>query len=200
VLFRSLAQSRATVMRLAALFSIDAFGGGFAIQSLLALWLLRRFNLSLQAAGTFFFVAGLLGSFSQFISSRLATRFGRINTMVYTHLPSNAFLILAALMPTATLAIVFLLLRASMSSMDIPARQSYVMAVVPPEERSAAAGVTGIARTIGSSVAPLAAGPLFAVPALASVPFFLAGGLKILYDLLLWRDFRRVKPEEERVP
>ena len=109
-----LAKSRVTVMRLAALFSIDVFGGGFAIQSLLALWLFRRFNLSVQAAGTFFFAAGLLGSFSQFVSSRMAARFGRINTMVYTHLPANAFLILAALMPTAPLAVMFLLLRSSM--------------------------------------------------------------------------------------
>ena len=118
--------------------------------------------------------------------------------MVFTHLPSNLLLVLVPLMPSLPLAIGVLLLRFSISQMDVPTRQSYTMAVVSPGERSAAAGVTGIARTIGASLAPLAAGPLFAVPALASVPFFLAGGLKVLYDLLLWRDFRKVKPEEER--
>jgi MFS family permease len=192
-----LAKSRATVMRLAALFSLDSFGGGFAIQSLLALWMFRRFNMSVQAAGTFFFVAGLLGSFSQFVSSRLAARFGRINTMVYTHLPSNAFLILAALMPTAPLAIVFLLLRASMSSMDIPARQSYVMAVVPPEERAAAASVTNVPRSLASAAAPIPAGMMLEATSFGW-PLICAGALKIAYDLLLLLQFRAQRPEDER--
>jgi MFS family permease len=191
-----LAKSRATVMRLAALFSLDSFGGGFAIQSLLALWLLRRFNLSLQAAGAFFFVAGLLGSFSQFVSSRLAARFGRINTMVYTHLPANAFLILAALMPTAPLAIVFLLLRAAMSSMDIPARQSYVMAMVPPEERAAAASVTNVPRSLASAAAPVPAGMMLDVTSFGW-PLICAGALKIAYDVLLLLLFRTLRPEDE---
>jgi MFS family permease len=193
-----LAKSRATVMRLAALFSLDSFGGGFAIQSLLALWLFRRFNLSVQAAGTFFFVAGLLGSFSQFVSSRLATRFGRINTMVYTHLPSNAFLILAALMPTAPLAIMFLLLRSSVSSMDIPARQSYVMAVVPPEERAAAASVTNVPRSLASAAAPIPAGMMLEATSFGW-PLICAGTLKIAYDLLLLLQFRALKPEDEQI-
>jgi len=193
-----LAKSRATVMRLAALFSIDAFGGGFAIQSLLALWLFRRFNLSIQAAGTFFFVAGLLGSFSQFVSSRMAARFGRINTMVYTHLPASAFLILAALMPTAPLAIVFLLLRASMSSMDVPARQSYVMAVVPPEERAAAASVTNVPRSLASAAAPIPAGMMLDVTSFGW-PLICAGALKIAYDVLLLLQFRAHRPEDEKV-
>jgi predicted MFS family arabinose efflux permease len=192
-----LAKSRTTVMRLAALFSIDAFGGGFAIQSLLALWLFRRFNMSVQAAGTFFFVAGLLGSFSQFISSRLAARFGRINTMVYTHLPANAFLILAALMPTAPLAIVFLLLRAAMSSMDVPARQSYVMAVVPPEERAAAASVTNVPRSLASAAAPIPAGMMLDVTSFGW-PLICAGALKIAYDVLLLMQFRALRPEDEQ--
>jgi MFS family permease len=192
-----LEKSRATVMRLAALFSLDSFGGGFAIQSLLALWMFRRFNMSVQAAGTFFFVAGLLGSFSQFVSSRLATRFGRINTMVYTHLPSNAFLILAALMPTAPLAITFLLLRASMSSMDIPARQSYVMAVVPPEERAAAASVTNVPRSLASAVAPVPAGMMLEATSFGW-PLICAGALKIAYDLLLLLQFRAQRPDDER--
>jgi predicted MFS family arabinose efflux permease len=139
-------KSRRIVVRLATLFSLDAFSGGFVIQSLLALWLFRRFNMSVQAAGVFFFAAGLLGSLSQFVSSALAARIGRIRTMVYTHLPSNGFLILAALMPNATLTMIFLLLRSSLSQMDVPARQSYVMAMVPPEERAVAAMVTNVPR------------------------------------------------------
>jgi predicted MFS family arabinose efflux permease len=138
-------------VHLATLFSLDAFGGGFVIQSLLALWLFRRFNMSIQAAGVFFFAAGLLGSLSQFVSIALAARIGRIRTMVYTHVPSNAFLILAAMMPSAKLTLVFLLLRSSLSQMDVPARQSYVMAVVPPEERAAAASVTNVPQPRRSS-------------------------------------------------
>ncbi len=191
-----LAKSRATVMRLSALFSLDAFGGGFAIQSLLALWLFRRFNMSIQAAGTFFFVAGLLGSFSQFVSSRIAARFGRINTMVYTHLPANAFLILAALMPTAPLAILFLLLRSSLSSMDVPARQSYVMAVVPPEERAAAASVTNVPRSLASAAAPIPAGMMLDATSFGW-PLIAAGAFKIAYDLLLLMQFRALRPEDE---
>jgi MFS family permease len=191
-----LAKSRATVMRLAALFSLDSFGGGFAIQSLLALWLFRRFNMSIGAAGTFFFVAGLLGSFSQFISSRIAARFGRINTMVYTHLPANAFLILAALMPTAPLAIMFLLLRSSLSSMDVPARQSFVMAVVPPEERAAAASVTNVPRSLASAAAPIPAGMMLEASSFGW-PLIAAGVLKIAYDFLLLAQFRAVKPDDE---
>ncbi len=191
-----LAKSRATVMRLAALFSIDSFAGGFAIQSLLALWLFRRFNMSVEAAGTLFFVAGLLSSLSQFISSRLAARFGRINTMVYTHLPANAFLILAALMPTAPLAIVFLLLRSAMSSMDVPARQLYVMAVVPPEERAAAASVTNVPRSLASAAAPVPAGMMLDVTSFGW-PLICCGALKITYDLLLLLQFRALRPEDE---
>jgi predicted MFS family arabinose efflux permease len=192
-----LAKSRRTVLRLAALFSLDSFGGGFAIQSLLALWLFRRFNMSVQSAGMFFFVAGLLGSFSQFISSRLADRFGRINTMVFTHIPASAFLILAALMPNAPLAIAFLLLRFSMSSMDIPARQSYVMAVVPPEERAAAASVTNVPRSLATAAAPIPAGMLLDVTSFGW-PLICAGSLKILYDLLLLMQFRAQRPDDER--
>jgi len=192
-----LAKSRSIVIRLSALFSLDAFGGGFTIQSLLALWMFRRFNLSIQAAGTFFFVSGLLGSFSQFVSGKMAARFGRINTMVFTHLPANAFLILAALMPTAPLAIVFLLIRASMSSMDIPARQSYVMAVVPPEERAAAASVTNVPRSLASAVAPVPAGMMLDATSFGW-PLICAGACKIAYDLLLLLQFRAYRPEDEK--
>jgi MFS family permease len=192
-----LAKSRAVVIRLAALFSIDSFGGGFTIQSLLALWLLRRFNFSIAAAGSFFFAAGILNSLSQFASAWLAARIGRINTMVYTHLPANAFLILAALMPNATLTIICLLLRASLSSMDVPARQSYVMAVVPPEERAAAASVTNVPRSLAGAFAPLPSGMLLDYTTFGW-PLICAGGLKTIYDLLLLVQFRSIRPADEQ--
>ena len=191
-----LAKSRGIVLRLASLFSLDAFGGGFAIQSLLALWLFRRFNMSVQAAGVFFFAAGLLGSLSQFVSSALAVRIGRIRTMVYTHVPSNAFLILAAMMPSAKLTILFLLLRSSLSQMDVPARQSYVMAVVPTEERAAAASVTNVPRSLAAALAPVPAGMMLDASSLGW-PLICAGALKILYDFLLLLQFRSVRPADE---
>ncbi len=193
---RPLAHSRTIVLKLSALFSIDSFGGGFVVQSLLALWLFRRFNLSVAAAGSFFFVAGIFGALSQFLSSSLAARFGRINTMVYTHLPATAFLILAALMPTAHLAIACLLGRALLSSMDVPARQSYVMAMVPAEERAAAASVTNVPRSLASAFAPLPAGVMLDY-SLFGWPLVCGGLLKVLYDLLLLMQFRKVRPSDE---
>ena len=157
---RPLAQSRAIVIRLAALFSLDSFGGGLAIQSLLALWLFRRFQLSIRAAASFFFVTGLLGAFSQLASSWFVARIGRIRTMAYTHIPANLCLMIAGTMPNVGLALMFLLLRATMSSMDVPARQSYVMAVVPPEERAAAASVTNVPRSLASAHGAAARGRL----------------------------------------
>ena len=192
-----LAKSRAIVLRLSALFSLDSLGGGFVIQSLLALWLFRRFNLSVQAAGTFFFAAGLLSSSSQFISPVLAARFGRINTMVFSHLPSNAMLIVAALMPTPGLAMTFLLLRFSTSQMDVPARQSYVMAVVPPEERAAAATVTNVPRSLAAAMAPLPAGAMLNHSSFGW-PLICAGALKTIYDIALLIQFRAVKPSDEQ--
>lgn len=191
-----LTKSRRIVVRLAMLFSLDAFGGGFVIQSLLALWFFRRFNMSLQAVAVFFFAAGLLGSLSQLVSSALAARIGRIRTMVYTHMPSNVFLILAALMPNATLTIVFLLLRLSLSQMDVPARQSYVMAMVPPEERAAAAGVTNVPRSLATALAPIAAGMMLDASSFGW-PLICAGSLKALYDILLLLRFRSVIPADE---
>ncbi|MEA2680369.1 MAG: hypothetical protein QOK03_2091 [Candidatus Binataceae bacterium] len=191
-----LAQSRAIVMRLAALFSLDSFGGGLAIQSLLALWLFRRFHLSVQAAGAFFFVTGLLGAFSQLASSWFVARIGRIRTMAYTHIPANIFLMLAGMMPNVRLALTFLVLRASMSSMDVPARQSYVMAVVPPEERAAAAGVTNVPRSLASAFAPLPAGALLDY-SLFGWPLILGGACKLIYDALLLMQFRSVTPPDE---
>jgi len=141
--------------------------------------------------GSIFFVANVLAGLSALYAVRMARRIGLINTMVFTHIPSNMLLILVPLMPNLSLAITVLLLRFSISQMDVPTRQSYTMAVVSPDERSAAAGVTGIARTTGAAVSPVLAGQLMAFPALAGTPFLLAGGLKIIYDLLLYRSFRK---------
>ncbi len=190
-------RSRGVVGRLAALFALDAFGGGLIVQSLLAFWFHERFGLPVPVLGAIFFAANVLAAVSALAAARIAARIGLINTMVFTHLPSNVLLMLVPLMPTVELAIVVLLARFSISQMDVPTRQSYTMAVVDPDERSAAAGITGIARTTGAALSPLIAAPLFAVPGLASVPFFLAGGLKIVYDLLLWRAFRTRRPPEE---
>jgi MFS family permease len=184
-----LTSSRGVVLRLAALFSLDSFGGGFAVQSLLVLWLFRRFELSTATAATVFFAAGLLSAFSQLASSWLARRIGLIRTMVFTHLPSNVFLILAGIMPTAPLAVLFLLLRMSLSQMDVPARQSFVMAVVPPEERAAAASVTNVPRRLAAALAPLIAGALLSVSSFGW-PLVCGGILKIVYDILLLRGFR----------
>jgi MFS family permease len=183
-------KSRRTVLKLSALFSLDAFAGGFVIQSIVAYWFHLRFGAAPGLLGTLFFAANLLAGFSALYAVRLAKRIGLIRTMVFTHIPSNVLLVLVPLMPTLPLAAAVLLLRFSISQMDVPTRQSYTMAVVDPDERSAAAGVTGIARTTGAAAAPVLAGQLLAVPALAGVPFLLAGGLKILYDLLLYRSFQ----------
>ena len=195
--FLGLGQSRATVFRLSALFSIDSFAGGFIVQSFLAYWFQQRFGLAETALGGIFFGANILSGLSALAAVPLARRIGLVNTMVWTHLPSNILLIGVPLMPSLGWAVVLLLLRHTISQMDVPTRQSYVNAVVPADERSAANGVTGTARQLGTSLAPLCAGPLLGVAALASVPFFVAGGLKIVYDLALWRSFRAVKPPEE---
>jgi MFS family permease len=190
-------RSRGVVARLAALFALDAFGGGLIVQSLLAFWFHERFALSEPVLGAIFFGANLLAAVSALAAARIARRIGLINTMVFTHLPSNVLLMLVPLMPTVELAVVVLLARFSISQMDVPARQSYTVSIVDPDERSAAAGITGVARTTGAALSPLIAAPLYAVPGLASVPFFLAGGLKVAYDLALWRAFRRHPPPEE---
>ena len=185
-----LGRSRAIVLRLSLLFSIDAFAGGFVPQSLMAYWFHLRFGVEPALLGGIFFGANILAAVSSLSAARIADRIGLINTMVFTHLPSNILLILVPLMPSLPLAIGCLLLRYSLSQMDVPTRQSYVISVVEPDERSAAAGVTGIARTTGAAISPSLSAPLVANAGLASVPFFVAGGLKIIYDLLLYRAFR----------
>jgi len=182
-------RSRAVVLRLSGLFALDAFAGGFVIQSFAAYWFYLRFDVNPATLGMIFFWANVFAGVSALLASRLAARFGLVRTMVFTHLPSNVLLILVPLMPTLPLAVVVLLARFSISQMDVPTRQSYVMAVVRPDERSAAAGITGVARTTGAAIAPVFAGWMFARPSLVSVPFFIAGTLKIVYDLLLYRGF-----------
>jgi MFS family permease len=194
-----LAASRSAVLRLAALFSLDSFGGGFVVQSLLALWLFRRFQLSLSAAGAFFFAASLASSLSQFLSPRLAARIGLVRTMVYTHVPANLFLMAAAFMPTLGLTLFCLLLRASVSSMDVPARQAYVMSVVPAEERAAAASVTNVPRSLASAIAPTLAGLLLQRTSFGW-PLLCAGGLKLTYDFLLLGLFHRAEQQLHSEP
>jgi len=184
-----LGRSRAVVLRLAALFALDSFAGGFVVQSFAAYWFYLRFGVNPAMLGAIFFGANLLAGLSALVASRLAARYGLIRTMVFTHLPSNLLLILVPLMPSLPLAVAVLFARFSISQMDVPTRQSYLMAVVRPEERSAAGGVTGVARTIGAGIAPILAGLLFSRPSLINVPFFIAGTLKIVYDLLLYRGF-----------
>ena len=190
-------RSRNVVFKLSSLFALDAFAGALLVQSLIAYWFHVRFGVDSGVLGSIFFGANILAGISALLAIRIANRFGLINTMVFTHIPSNILLILVPLMPTLPLAIGVLLLRFSISQMDVPTRQSYTMAVVAPDERSAAAGVTAIARSVGASVSPVLTGLLFSIPMLFNVPFFLAGGLKIIYDLLLYREFRAVKPPEE---
>lgn len=190
---RPLVESRRTVFRLAALFSVDAFAGGLVVNSLLALWLFQRFDLSLAAAGQFFFWAGLLSALSQLAAPWVARRIGLINTMVFTHLPSSVFLILAALAPTLSTALGLLLLRALLSQMDVPIRSAFVMAVVTPPERAAAASFTAVPRSLAAAIGPSLGGALFAAGWLAA-PLVLCGASKIGYDLAIWRAFRRVIP------
>jgi MFS family permease len=191
-------RSRRVVFRLSALFSLDAFAGGFVITSFVAYWFHLKFGVEPAMLGAIFFAAHILAGISALSAAAIARRIGLINTMVFTHIPSNVLLILVPLMPTLPLAVLVLLLRFSISQMDVPTRQSYTMAVVSPEERSAAAGVTGIARTTGAAVAPVLAGPLLGTASLASWPLFIAGSLKIVYDLLLYRNFRATRPVEEK--
>jgi MFS family permease len=191
-----LRESRRTVFTLAALFSLDALGGGFVVQSLLALWLFQRFDLSVSTAGTIFFWMGVCSAGSYLVAARLAQRIGLVNTMVFTHLPSNALLVLVPFMPTLPLAIVLLLARSALSQMDVPTRGSYVMAVVPPAERPAAASVTSVPRSLATAASPLLSGYLLGLSSFGW-PLVIAGVLKGIYDLLLLAMFARVKPPEE---
>jgi MFS family permease len=193
----ALGPSRGIVYRLAALFSLDAFAGGFVVQSLLALWLFERFELSLASASVFFFWSGVLSAFSFPVAAWMSGRIGLVNTMVFTHIPSSLCLILAAIAPTLSLALVLLLIRAALSQMDVPTRSSYVMAVVTEAERAAAASFTSVPRSLAAAVSPALAGALFSA-SFRAWPLVICGVLKIAYDILLLIQFRHMKPPEER--
>ncbi len=195
----ALGPSRGTVYKLAALFSLDSFAGGFVVQSLLALWLFERFDLSLAAASAFFFWSNVLTAFSYPVAARLGKRFGLVNTMVYTHIPSSICLILAAFSPNLTVVLGLLLVRSALSQMDVPTRTSYVMAVVTPAERTAAASVTAVPRSLASSISPALSGALLTTT-FAGLPLVICGVLKIIYDLSLLYSFRHIKPPEEQRP
>jgi predicted MFS family arabinose efflux permease len=191
-----LRESKRIVYVLAALFSLDAFGGGFIVQSMLALWMFEKFQLSVGIAATIFFWTGVFTAFSYLLAVRIAKRFGLINTMVFTHLPSSVLLVLIPLMPDLGWVIVLLLVRSALSQMDVPTRSSYVMAVVSPPERAAAASITSVPRSLASSISPLVAGYLLQVSTFGW-PLIIGGVLKIVYDLLLLGMFRAVRPPEE---
>ena len=191
-----LRESKARVYALAALFSLDAFGGGFVVQSMVALWLYQRFGMSLAAAGTLFFCTSVLSALSYLVAVRLARRIGLVNTMVFTHLPSSLCLVLIPFMSDLTWVIALLLVRSALSQMDVPTRSSYVMAIVSPAERPAAASVTSVPRSLASAASPLLAGYLLSLSAFGW-PLVAAGGLKIVYDVLLLAYFGKVRPPEE---
>ena len=189
-------RSRGIVAKLAGLFALDAFAGGFIVQSIIAYWFYLRYKTDLNALGGIFFGTNLLAALSFLAAPAIARRFGLLNTMVFTHLPSNLLLLLVPLMPNLELAVVMLLARNLLSQLDVPTRQSYTMAVVDPDERAASAGILSVSRNAGAALAPLFTAPVLAVPSLG-LPFLLAGGLKVVYDLWIFALFRHVKPSEE---
>jgi len=195
--FLGLYRSKKVVFKLSALFSLDAFAGGFVVMSLLAYWFNLKFGITSGTLGVIFFAANILAGVSALSAAWVASKIGLINTMVFTHLPSNILLITIPFLPTLPLAVLVLLVRFSISQMDVPTRQSYTMAVVAPDERSAASGITGVARTIGSAMSPVFAGLFLSNPILWGMPFIISGSLKIIYDLAIYFSFRALKPPEE---
>jgi MFS family permease len=191
-----LGPSRGIVYKMAALFSLDSFAGGFTAQSLLALWLFEKFNLSLSAASVFFFCTSILSALSYPVAARLSRHIGLVNTMVFTHIPSSIFLIVAAFSSDLKVTLALLLVRSALSQMDVPTRTSYVMAVVTPAERAAAASVTAVPRSLASAISPSLAGFLLASP-FTGLPLVVCGTLKIVYDAALLFSFRHLKAPEE---
>lgn len=187
--------SKKIITKLSLLFSIDSFAGGFVISSIISLWFHTKFNLALSTISVIFFVGNLIETVSYYVSGRVAQKFGLINTMVFTHIPSSVFLILIPFMPTVSLAALFYFLRLLLSEMDIPARQAYVVSIVNPQERPQAASITTTAKLVTSSISPSIATNILLLPYLS--PFVIAGTLKILYDLTLFYNFKKVKPLEE---
>ena len=194
--FLGIHRSRGTVAKLAALFSMDSFAGGLVVQSLVAYWFYLRWGLSIETLAIVFFWVNVVSGLSFLVAPPLANRIGLLNTMVFTHLPSNVLLMLVPLAPTSWLAVLFFLLRMSVSQMDVPTRKSYTMAVVDPDERTATAGITNTVRTAAAAFAPLLSGAAFSVAALG-IPFFVAGTIKIAYDGLVYATFKNVRPPEE---
>ena len=190
-------KSRGIVTKLAGLFALDAFAGGFIVQSIVAYWFYLRYQTNLNALGGIFFGTNLLAALSFLAAPAIARRIGLLNTIVLTHLPSNFLLLLIPLMPSFESAVTTLLLRFLLSQLDVPTRQSYTMAVVDPDERAASAGILSVARNAGAAIAPLFTGAMLANPALG-LPFLLGGGLKVVYDLWIFAVFRKVKPPEEK--
>ena len=186
-------RSKKVVFKLSSLFALDAFAGGFVVQSMIAWWLHVRYGVDVGILGTLLFGANLLAGVSALLATLLADRIGLVRTMVYTHIPSNFLLCLVPLMPDFWLAVAVLLLRACISQMDVPVRESYTMTVVAPDERSAASGITTVARSVGATVSPLLAGLFMTNQLLFSAPFFVAGGLKIMYDVILYKMFKDTK-------
>ena len=190
-------KSKEIITKLSSLFAIDSFAGGFVIQSIVSFWFFTRFNVDLTILSYIFSIAGVLTAFSFIISTKIADRFGLINTMVFTHLPSNILLILVAFAPTFHLAIILYLARMGLSQMDVPTRQSYIVAVVNEDERTAATGVTNISRNIAQAISPSIAGYILQSVSFLAAPFLLGGLLKIVYDILLYANFKKIKPPEE---
>jgi MFS family permease len=191
--------SRQHVSKLAALFAVDSFAGGFVLQSIVAFWFFSTFDVPLSTISLVFLGANVLTAISFLAAARLARKIGLVNTMVFTHIPSNIFLILVPLAPSFLLALAFYLARMSLSQMDVPTRQSYTVAIVRPEERTAAAGITNLSRNVSQAISPSIAGSVLQFLT-SSLPFFVGGGMKIVYDLLLYVNFRVIKPPEEIPP
>ena len=191
-----LGKSKSKVYTLAALFSLDAFAGGFVVQSMVALWLYQRFGMSMATAGVVFFWTGVLTAASYLAAVRIAGRFGLVNTMVFTHIPSSICLILLPFAPDLGYAIALLFVRSALSQMDVPTRSSYVMAIVTPTERPAAASITSVPRSLASAMSPFLAGYMLGLSTFGW-PLVVAGGMKIGYDLLLLAMFRNTRPPEE---
>jgi predicted MFS family arabinose efflux permease len=193
----ALGDSRRIIFKLAALFSLDSFGGGFAVQSIFALWIFRRFDLSVSALGVVFFVTGTLSAISSLLSVRIAKRIGLVRTMVFTHIPASVLLIGVALSPNVWLAVTLFILRGLLSQMDVPVRSSYVMAVVEPSERAAAASVRNVPRSLASALPPIVAGWMLDQSRFAW-PLLICAACKIIYDFLLLWQFRHIRPPEEQ--
>ena len=186
-------ETRGTVVKLSLLFSMDSFGGGFVLQSILTLWFKENWGMDIKSLSLLFAVSGIITAFSIFMAERVARKIGLLNTMVFTHLPSSIFLILIPFAPTVWLAVALLFARQSISQMDVPTRQSYVMAIVKPEDRTAAGALTNIPRTCAQGISPVMASNMI----IGALPFVLGGGMKIAYDIAIFFTFRKVKPPEE---